>query len=644
MRCLFISLSLLFFALPALAGNWGENWGTMVWGSVAAVPTMGKLGVLVLALGIGGFAARAIKRGRAAASLFVIGLVLPMVSPSANAQTVPNTFSYGSVADADQVNANFEALRASLSTGLTTYPPYDCFRGGFCGVDGFNSGFYISHTGVSSACGTDISTQSGLLWSAGVNVSQTIQFFVPGPYSLPPCDEDPATTADVTGLTQFQNGTTAYADEINANFLTLKAGVETCLAGVASAVTQGTSCGPGELWDGVACVVPQCDVTVNNAAIYDGGFAAGVLSVDIRTDNGALCTGAGGTYDSVTNTCTVDITSDNETVCTQAGGTWNAGTTTCTSAQGCEGAVGALDQSNLVAEGNGGSNAMISGAGVEQTFVSGLSGILTGIELSLLSCESEGDFVLEVFQEGTLLGSATHSVNGLPCGSPVYSLSADSVSGQLFEFSDACVSLSAGTTYRLVISTAGIVTGTCDPNTHSCTNSGHPCFPFMDEGECRGEVRTQFSGGDAYADGESSIYNPGGDIVFKTFVRDNPIGNSCTVDITSDHKSICETAGGTWDAGTSTCTPAPAAPSYNCFIGGFCARAAIDYPPDSALYGYTNVYEGHTQGAGDALAGECNTFPGSTHWDAGEAWPPVIKLLYGNAFGTTFYFSPCAGI
>ena len=48
---LFFSLLLTsLFALPALAGNWGENWGTMIWGQVLAVPAVGKLGLLALAL------------------------------------------------------------------------------------------------------------------------------------------------------------------------------------------------------------------------------------------------------------------------------------------------------------------------------------------------------------------------------------------------------------------------------------------------------------------------------------------------------------------------------------------------------------------------------------------------------------------
>jgi hypothetical protein len=64
----------------------------------------------------------------------------------------------------------------------------------------------------------------------------------------------------------------------------------------------------------------------------------------------------------------------------------------------------------------------------------------------------------------------------------------------------------------------------------------------------------------------------------------------------------CAGAGGTWNAGTSTCTP-----SYNCFIGGFCAQAAIEAPPGD--FGYTNLYDGHTQGTEPALSAGCNTFP-----------------------------------
>ncbi len=75
----------------------------------------------------------------------------------------------------------------------------------------------------------------------------------------------------------------------------------------------------------------------------------------------------------------------------------------------------------------------------------------------------------------------------------------------------------------------------------------------------------------------------------------------------------CAGAGGTWEAGTSTCT---AASSYNCFVGGFCSQAAIDFPP--ATFGYTNVYDGDTQGAGAALLAGCNVSPGDVLWSTGS--------------------------
>ena len=84
----------------------------------------------------------------------------------------------------------------------------------------------------------------------------------------------------------------------------------------------------------------------------------------------------------------------------------------------------------------------------------------------------------------------------------------------------------------------------------------------------------------------------------------------------ANREADCVAAGGTWNAGTSTCTPAPAASSYNCFVGGFCAQAAIDVPPGD--FGYTNLYEGHTQGTEPALGAGCNVLPGSDLWGEGS--------------------------
>ena len=110
-----------------------------------------------------------------------------------------------------------------------------------------------------------------------------------------------------------------------------------------------------------------------------------------------------------------------------------------------------------------------------------------------------------------------------------------------------------------------------------------------------------------------------------TAFTNGSIQGVASVDITTDNaaaeavaaaaagSAACTQAGGTWDAGTSTCTPA-AAP-YNCFIGGFCSQAAIDFPPD--INGYTNVYDGHTQTTEPALGAGCNEVPGIELWGAG---------------------------
>ena len=99
-----------------------------------------------------------------------------------------------------------------------------------------------------------------------------------------------------------------------------------------------------------------------------------------------------------------------------------------------------------------------------------------------------------------------------------------------------------------------------------------------------------------------------------------------SVDITTDNaaaeavaaaaagSAACTQAGGTWDAGTSTCTPAAAL--YNCFVGGFCSQAAIDFPP--ATFGYTNVYDGHTPTTEPARGGGCMEPVSAELWDDGQ--------------------------
>ena len=222
MRRILLSLPLLllslFFALPALAGNWGENWGTMVWGSVAAVPTMGWLGGGLL---VGLLASLGMRRSRRGSTGLVLLLALAY-APVAEAQvSVPNIFTDGTPALASEVNEHFQALASAVNAS-------DC-----------------------------------------------------------------ATAADVV-------------------------------------------CNPSAVSCPACPSCPDC----GSSDFFDQGFNTGAASVDITSDNAAVCTTAGGTYDAGADSCSVDITTDNAAIaavaghvaCTQAGGTWEAGTSTCTPA------------------------------------------------------------------------------------------------------------------------------------------------------------------------------------------------------------------------------------------------------------------------------------------------------------------------
>ena len=142
--------------------------------------------------------------------------------------------------------------------------------------------------------------------------------------------------AQVTIPNTFSDGTPALASEVNANFQALASAVNAADCATAADVV----CNPSS----VSCpAAPACDTLGS----YNQGFAAGGNGVDITSDNAAVCTTAGGTYDAGADSCSVDITTDNaaaeavaaaaagNAACTQAGGTWDAGTSTCTPAYNC---------------------------------------------------------------------------------------------------------------------------------------------------------------------------------------------------------------------------------------------------------------------------------------------------------------------
>ena len=111
-----LGLLILFFALPALAGNWGENWGEMTWGEViAAVPLIGKVGFLALVLGLLGVALWTF-RGRVAAGALLLAFMVGGANLAEAQVSVPNTFTDGTPALASEVNENFQTLAAAVNS------------------------------------------------------------------------------------------------------------------------------------------------------------------------------------------------------------------------------------------------------------------------------------------------------------------------------------------------------------------------------------------------------------------------------------------------------------------------------------------------------------------------------------------------
>ena len=131
-----------------------------------------------------------------------------------------------------------------------------------------------------------------------------------------------ANALDVTVPSSFANSGIADANQVNSNFDVLKTAVDTFTNDLAAA-TSATE------------------------TAFTNGSIQGVASVDITTDNAAVCTTAGGTYDAGTDSCSVDITTDNaaaeavaaaaarSAACTQAGGSFFQASTTCTPPYDC---------------------------------------------------------------------------------------------------------------------------------------------------------------------------------------------------------------------------------------------------------------------------------------------------------------------
>jgi len=94
---------------------WGsDHWGEMVWGGAAAVPLLGPYGFVAMGICflVGAWIVH--NRHRTHWLAMMTATVLAIGPLVALAVTLPHTFSNGTVADADEVNANFSALATEV--------------------------------------------------------------------------------------------------------------------------------------------------------------------------------------------------------------------------------------------------------------------------------------------------------------------------------------------------------------------------------------------------------------------------------------------------------------------------------------------------------------------------------------------------
>jgi len=95
---------------------WGEPWGSMTW-ALVAVPMMGPIGLAFL-IGLLLGASMVLHRRRslrAAAACACLAIAVGPLMALAGQVSLPHSFTNGTLADADEVNANFVALRDAFN-------------------------------------------------------------------------------------------------------------------------------------------------------------------------------------------------------------------------------------------------------------------------------------------------------------------------------------------------------------------------------------------------------------------------------------------------------------------------------------------------------------------------------------------------
>jgi hypothetical protein len=167
---------------------WGLNWGQMIWGQAAAVPALSFWAVILLAAVLGAWGVRRLRSPRprmAGMIALAAALLLPI-----SARALPFTFTNGTVADANQVNANFAAVVAGqglapsatanlidiTSTGACpeVVPPSGVTLGNVVGSNGIGSAFSIPTGQTLVLTSLSVAFQAG---PAGANHGVSVRFW-----------------------------------------------------------------------------------------------------------------------------------------------------------------------------------------------------------------------------------------------------------------------------------------------------------------------------------------------------------------------------------------------------------------------------------------------------------------------------------
>lgn len=186
----------------------------------------------------------------------------------------------------------------------------------------------------------------------------------------------------------------------------------------------------------------------------------------------------------------------------------------------CGAGAGTLDQSQLGANGN---IVISSTQSPSQTITVGSTGILTGIEFGLASCngvDPASSIVLTLSRGGTVLATASigaSSISTVDCGS--FSLSSTELGAGYYDLEDDCIAVAAGDQLTAAFTISG-PSATCSSDTYQCVggaNDGRFCEEPQDcEYAARlGMQGDVYSGGSMWVNGTSY----GWDAAFKTFIR-----------------------------------------------------------------------------------------------------------------------------